>query len=524
MGSVKLVLANQTDKQAVLDWDEFLQSIKESTPIDLNETEDEKQARITRLEKPGNHEEWFKYYFPKFSFREPAAFHKKSSKVFLGAKRIYHSRKWARGLSKSTRRMFEVLYKKFAQKKKLNALLISKNEKNAIRLLAPYRGQLQANQRLINDYGIQRKIGKWKEEEFITRDGSSFRAVGIEQNPRGAKLDELRPNLIIFDDADDDEVVGNEDRLNKQWNWIEQAVIPTVDIAAEYWICFDNNIIGEDCLALRASEKSTYSETVNIRDEFGNSTWPEKNSESDIDDILSMISWASGQKEYFNNPLSQGKTFPEMKYGKCPPLKSLKFVIIYGDPSPSNKDKPSLKSKAHTSCKAVQVIGVLKGVFYVYKAYVDHAKNSTFIDWLYDARDYVGVKTTPYAWIENNSLQDPFFEQVLIPLIREKGKTARGGRMYVRGDEREKPDKWVRIESNLEPLNRLGKLVLNIDEKDDPHMQRLEAQFKNAKATSKILDGPDCTEGGIYKAKEQTALLEADKPMETVDTHNSKRY
>lgn len=523
--SVKLILANKSNKQAMDDWEEFLQSIRDSTPIDINETEEEKQKRIKYLEKPGNEEEWFAYYFPKYCFSAPAAFHKKSTKAFLKADRIYHSRKWARGLSKSTRRMFELFYKKFVQKIRLNMLLISKTETNAIRLLAPYRANLESNQRLINDYGPQRRVGKWSDYEFQTKDKCSFIALGIEQSPRGAKLEELRVNVLVFDDADDDEVCRNEERLETQWKWIERAAIPTVDISADYWICFDNNVIAEDCLALRAAEKATLKETINIRDENNRSVWPEKNSEEDIDFIESTISYESFQQEYMNNPMSQGKTFKEMKWGKCPPMKKLQFVVVYADPATSNKDKPTVKSRANNSAKVVAIMGVLNNVYYVYKAFLDNTSNANFIEWFYRCREIIGVQTTAYYVIENNKLQDPFYEQVFLPGFKSKAEELNVSQILITPDTREKPDKWVRIEANLEPVVRQGKFVLNIDEKDDKHMQRLEKQFLNAKPTSKNLDGPDCCEGGKFIIDQKITFINHGADMEAIELPiNSKRF
>lgn len=514
-----------SNKQALEEWEDFLAAIRYSTSIDADETEEQKKARMQKLEAPGNHEEWFKYYFPKYCFCEPADFHKKSTVDVLANKRIYQTRAWARGLSKSTRRMFEVFYKKFVHKMQLNMLLISKTETNAVRLLAPYRGNLEANHRLINDYGTQVRPGKWKEEEFITKEKDSFRAVGMEQNPRGAKLEELRINILVFDDADDDEVIRNEDRLNAQWLWIEQAVLPTVDIAADYCIFFDNNIIGEDSIAIRAAAKATHPEVVNIRDDNGRSTWPQKNSEHDIDDFLALISYESQQKEYFNNPISQGKTFPDVKFGKCPPLRKLKLIIIYADPATSNKDKPTLKSKANNSCKVVAIVGYHDFNFYVYKAYDDNMSNSNFIDCLYNAVDYVRQQTIIKAYIENNSLQDPFYEQVLKPLIRSRARELRKSPLSIMPDARDKGDKWMRIEASLEPLNRNGQLIFNIDEKEDPHMKRMVAQFKGAKATSRVLDGPDAVEGAIFILKQNVALMLSGKQIEKVEVYESdKKY
>lgn len=505
------MMRQKTDKQAILEWDDFLDSIRNSTPVDMNETEQQKTKRIKYLEADGNQEEWIKYHFPKAAESEPAPFQINSSLRFLTTPRLYQCRAWARGLAKSTRRMFDILYLKFVKKWRINMLLVSKSESNAIRLLSPYRAHLEANPRLINDYGTQQRTGsKWSEHEFITRDRSSFRAVGAEQNPRGARLDELRINIVGFDDVDDDEVCRNPDRLNERWKWIERAVIPTVDISKDYRIFFDNNIIEEDCLMLRAKEFATDFEQIDLTDGgygAGNSSWS-RNTDEDIKHMLRNVSYESGMTEYYNSPMSKGKAFPDMKYGECPPLEQLQFALAYADPAPSNKDKPTLKSKAHNSTKAVVLIGFLNGKFYVYKVFVDNATNSQFIDWMYWIREYVNGRCPLYICIENNTLQDPFYQQVLLPLIYQKANEyPNGGPLAVTPDDRKKPEKWFRIEARLEPLNRMGNLILNIEEKGDPHMKRLHAQFTSAKATSKTLDGPDAVEGGVHLTIEKTTSL-----------------
>ena len=44
---------------------------------------------------------------------------------------------------------------------------------------------------------------------------------------------------------------------------------------------------------------------------------------------------------------------------------------------------------------------------------------------------------------------------------------------------------------------RLEYLTFNEREKENPHMMRLKAQFKNANAKAKLLDGPDMVEGAV---------------------------
>ena len=525
MSTVKMVLANKTNKQAMGEWEDLMQSIRQSAPVDLNENPADKAKRIKHLEKPGNEEEWIAYYFPKYCFCKPARFQILSFlRILKSPKGIYQRRAWARGLSKTTRRMFEIFYLMFVKKLKVNMLLISKTNENAVRLLDSYMANLEGNPRLINDYGAQERAGKWAHGEFTTRGNCTFRAVGAGQNPRGSKNEEIRVNVIQADDIDDDEVCRNEERLNLLWMWFEQAVIPTVDISAPYYIFVDNNIIAPDSIAVRAAKYASDVELVNIRDASGNSAWPEKNSEADIDKMLEQISYESGEKEYFNNPMEGGTVFKEITYGKCPPLGSLHFVVCYSDPATSNRDKPTQKSNTSNSCKAVVLVGYSNLKMYIYKAFVDIATNSTFVDWQYATRDFIANKTQPYFFVENNGLQNPFYEQVLLPLIHEKGKTKAAGVLGITPDDREKPDKYFRIEGTLEPLNRMGLLVFNIDEKEDPHMKRLEAQFKGVKPTSKKMDGPDAVEGAVFKLKQLVMVQDAGGMQSIPRKKNKHRF
>ena len=85
--------------------------------------------------------------------------------------------------------------------------------------------------------------------------------------------------------------------------------------------------------------------------------------------------------------------------------------------------------------------------------------------------------------------------KVFIPLLNER-KQETGHNLSILPDEEKKTDKATRIEANLEPLNREGRLVFNIAERDNPHMQRLADQFLLFTLQMKFpADGPDCIEG-----------------------------
>ena len=471
-------------------WKRHSDNLFREDAINVDETPLEKKKRIADLEaKP---EEWKKYYFSKFCTAEPAPFHLDASKQILNNPEYYIVLSWSRELAKSTRTMMDVIYLVMTGKKK-NILLVSYSSDNAEMLLRPYKNVFEQNERLRNDYGDQVNFGNWKEKKFVLNNGASFRAIGKGESPRGAKNDEARPDVILIDDIDTDEECRNPDRIKESVNWIEQALIPTRSISNPLLIIACGNVIANYCCITEMAKRADKHEIINIRDKNGKSSWPQKNSEAHIDRVLSQISWASAQKEYFNNPIIEGTVFKEIYYDKVPKLKDCDSVVIYSDPATSNKDK----GKAST--KGVIVIGKKGLKYYVYRVWLDTMGNSKFIDCLFEAYQYVvseGVDVCK-VYVENNSLQDPFYEQVLYPLIRQKANDS-GKALPITPDTRRKAEKYFRIEGTLEPLNRLGNLIFNEKEKKNPNMQRMESQMLGVSEKAKMMDGPDMLEGGVW--------------------------
>lgn len=471
-------------------WKRHSDNLFREDAINVDETPLEKKKRIAELEaKP---EEWKKYYFSKFCTAEPAPFHLDASKQILNNPEYYIVLSWSRELAKSTRTMMDVIYLVMTGKKK-NILLVSYSSDNAEMLLRPYKNVFEQNERLRNDYGDQVNFGNWKEKKFVLNNGASFRAIGKGESPRGAKNDEARPDVILIDDIDTDEECRNPDRIKESVNWIEQALIPTRSISNPLLIIACGNVIANYCCITEMAKRADKHEIINIRDKNGKSSWPQKNSEAHIDRVLSQISWASAQKEYFNNPIIEGTVFKEIYYDKVPKLKDCDSVVIYSDPATSNKDK----GKAST--KGVIVIGKKGLKYYVYRVWLDTMGNSKFIDCLFEAYQYViseGVDVCK-VYVENNSLQDPFYEQVLYPLIRQKANDT-GKALPITPDTRRKAEKYFRIEGTLEPLNRLGNLIFNEKEKKNPNMQRMESQMLGVSEKAKMMDGPDMLEGGVW--------------------------
>jgi len=496
-------ILKQADRAALIEWEAIKENIYRETAVDSSMTQADIEKHRIYLE--AHPIEWIKYFFPGYAKYEFADFQKKAIRRIIAHDEWYEVLSWSRELAKSTITMFIVSYLTLTGRKK-NVILTSNSKDNAVRLLAPYRANFESNRRIEAYYGKQQTLGSWTEDEFITKMGASFRAIGAGQSPRGSRNEAIRPDVLLVDDFDTDDDTKNPDIIQKRWEWWEQALYPTRSVSEPTLVIFCGNLIAKDCCVARAGAIADSWDIVNIRDKQGHSTWPEKNTEEHIDRTLSKISTLSQQHEYFNNPISEGEIFKDVVYGKVPPLSKFKFLVIYGDPAPGES-----KGKKGKSFKAVMLLGKRDGKLYVIKARLAQALNAEFIDWYVQLLEYVGGKTNVYCWMENNKLQDPFFQQVFKPLVR-KVRKEKNITLYIQGDEEKKTDKATRIEANLEPMNREGNLILNEAERDNPHMKELEDQFKLFTLSLKYpADGPDAVEGGNRKI-DQTAQ-KADRPI-----------
>lgn len=515
----RIVSASESDY--LKKWREYCDSFRNSLTIDLAEPQTRKLKRIQRLE--ANREEWYRYYFENYCkdektglFIDPADFQIKSSERVCNNPEWFEERIWCRELAKTARTMMDFAYLAMTGRQK-NVILASNTKQAAMDLLAPLKAFFEVNPRLINDYDNQIVYGKWRRDRFTIRKGCSFRAVGWRDTVRGTRKDNKRPTGLWIDDFDDDEDCRNEETMDNKMNWLEQALYGTRSISEPLLIVMNGNIIHDNSAINRMRDKADYSKIVNIRDENGRSTWPQKNSEAHIDRVLSKISYESAQKEYFNNPMDGGDTFKNITDKKVPNLKKCN-ICIYADPSTSNRDVTS------GSDKAVGIIAQHGFDFYAVKVYLDTMSNARFIDAIFECYLYLKRKDIDNfpVYIENNSLQNPFYEQVLLPLIYQKANRTNVF-LPVTPDDRDKMEKWTRIEGTLEPIFRLGHFYFNEEEKDNPDMKRLKAQFKNARRKQKKMDGPDMVQGAIARLKERE-VVDAAGNYEVVRRRRAKRW
>lgn len=197
------------------DWEETLRQIRTQTAVDFTMTGEEKARRLRELE--ADPVAWVKFMFYRYAKYEFAGFQKKAIRRIIGHSdgNWYEVLSWARELAKSTIVMFIVLYLVIVKKNKRCVIMASATNDGARKLLNQYRAQFEANERLKYFYG--NLIGdKWTEDYFTLSTRVSFMAMGWGQSPRGVKMDEVRPDVLLMDDYDTDEECRNPETVNNK--------------------------------------------------------------------------------------------------------------------------------------------------------------------------------------------------------------------------------------------------------------------------------------------------------------------
>lgn len=108
-------------------------------------------------------------------------------------------------------------------------LIVSDTVTQAIQFVQDIRKELEDNDALRTMFKVV-AFPKDSEDDFICQleDGHQFRvtAKGAEQKLRGLKWDNKRPDLIICDDLENDEIVLNKERRDKFKRWFYASLLP----------------------------------------------------------------------------------------------------------------------------------------------------------------------------------------------------------------------------------------------------------------------------------------------------------
>ncbi|MFI5218251.1 MAG: phage terminase large subunit [Bacteroidia bacterium] len=483
----------KVSKQSLQRWQAHCTKVQQLTVFNGFESATEKAERIERAKT--DYQFFVEYYFPHYAKSKCGQFQIEAAKEVARNKKLRGLYEWARGHAKSTH--FDLMIPLWLKiKNELTVMiLVGKSEDNAKTLLGDLQAELQFNQRYIHDYGEQINLGSWEDGRFITKDAKAFFALGRGQSPRGLRYRQCRPDYIVVDDLDDDELVTNESRVAKMLDWILEALFNTMDMGRGRFVLVGNRIHKNSVLANFAKVPGVKHSTVNALDVKGKPSWHEKYSNEDIQQVVETIGERRAQKEFFNNPITDGSVFKlkDIRFKETEPLKNYRYIVCYTD--------PSFKSGAKSDYKATVLIGKNSiGEYHLLKAFVAQTTVKEMVQWHYTIHQTYSPHCSIYYYMESNFIQDMLFDE-----FTKMGEEY-GTQIPIKGDARNKPDKFQRIE-NLQPLFERGIFYFNEAEKNDTGTKRLIEQLLMFEKGSRYHDdGPDAIEGAVWMLNFKTRV------------------
>lgn len=134
-----------------------------------------------------------------------------------------------RGHAKSTAITHSYTIAKIVFQEASFILIVSDTETQAVFFVQDLKKELTENEDLMRMFGIKGLL-KDADSDFIIEfeDGHKARVIakGSGQSLRGVKWDGKRPDLIICDDLENDEIVMNKDRREKFRRWFSGTLVP----------------------------------------------------------------------------------------------------------------------------------------------------------------------------------------------------------------------------------------------------------------------------------------------------------
>lgn len=500
-------MPTQTEiKQALELWKERCKTVQQMTDTaDLKpETPAQRDKRINKLRK--SYHLFCEYYFPHFlQLRDKttgkiiktvhnAPFHNEAARKVITTPNLKAVFKWPRGHAKSTHfDIFMPLWLMFQKQRLINVMVVvGKSEESARTLLADIQAELEFNQRIIADFGQQKSFGNWQEGEFVTLNGVAFFARGRGQSPRGLRYKEARPDYIVIDDLDDDELCRNEKRVRELTDWVKEALFGALDVGRGRFIMVGNLIAKNSVLQNIINTPGVYVSEVKAVDTNGCPTWAEKWTKEEAMQAQQFMGYRAWQKEMMHNPINEGTIFRHdwIKYKKMPKLDKYDELVCYTD--------PSFKSTNTNDYKASRLWGKIGTELHLIDCYVRQDTVSGMVRWLYDLYERTREHAAVRFYMEANFMQD-----IILDEFHTEGLT-RGYQLPIMPDKRKKPDKIQRIEA-ISPLWERGVVFYNINMKDSPDMIAGIEQTLAIERGSRVHDdAPDADEGAIYILQKDT--------------------
>jgi len=163
------------------------------------------------------------YFFPSYFPVEQSDFHREVIANLLTKERFVIAA--PREHAKSTTVSFLFVSYCIAYERKKFILIVSDTASQAENFLSDLKEELETNDDLHLMFGQFFGKEKWTAGDFVTKTGIRVLAKGAGQSLRGVRRKESRPDLVVVDDLENDELVNTLAQRDKLYNWFNKVLI-----------------------------------------------------------------------------------------------------------------------------------------------------------------------------------------------------------------------------------------------------------------------------------------------------------
>lgn len=239
-------------------------------------------------------------------------------------------------------------------------ILISDTYSQSVGFVSTLRDELDNNEMIQWLYG-DIKGYKWQEDKFETKAGVMVQARAYGMKIRGLKYKQYRPELLLFDDLENDELVQSIEQREKLKKWMTLAALPA--LAKGGRAIMVGTILHGDSLLMNVINRNgefsgwltkTYKALNHGDGDDLYSLWPDMYSVKDLLDMRDNPNSPSYKgslvfsQEYQNEPIDEMDSIILRKWIDITELPQKKIILrrgFAGDPAISEKDKADFFAK-----------------------------------------------------------------------------------------------------------------------------------------------------------------------------------
>lgn len=216
--------------------------------------------RLRRVEAPDGFQFFIETYLPHYVRGPASLFHQA---IFARVPEILSSDRGVRdlfiaprGSSKSTHLSLGLALYCIVLRKTRYCLEVCDVYAQAALLIEAIKAELTTNPRLQHDFPDACGQGRvWREGEIVTRQNIRVEGLGALQKLRGRRHGPYRPDLMFFDDIENDEAVRSPEQRQKLENWINRAALKVGPPDGSMHVIWVGTVLHFDAVLVRAAKK-----------------------------------------------------------------------------------------------------------------------------------------------------------------------------------------------------------------------------------------------------------------------------